>query len=125
MKLMQAKLFTIVAVLSIHSLAFGYNFGITNKTREPITVVLNVEMSNNRFVTIQPNKKHVFLFKGSDINLCLKSIQSVSEQGIEDRIPVYMQTECGKKLTNAPFCGDANFIIVKNDDSRLIALCGE
>jgi hypothetical protein len=76
MKLLNNKTYAIalVALLSVVSSSFGYNFGISNKTKTPMLVKLKARGGGYQFDVIRPNKRVIFYFKGGDIGLCLESI---------------------------------------------------
>lgn len=74
MKLMNKKIFAIVALLSVTGYSFGYNFDITNKTKETLVVKVKPRLGTHQFGVIEPGKEKVFAFTGLSVGLCLESI---------------------------------------------------
>jgi len=74
MKLMNMKMFALVALLSVTGYSFGYQYGISNLTDKPLIVRLverQVGVSDS-FAIIEPLEKKVFNFSGV---WCLKTIE--------------------------------------------------
>lgn len=74
MKLMKKAMFALVALFGATGYVFGYDFGISNKTKDPMIVRLKVKGGGYQYDVIKPNKRVLFQFLGGDIALCLESI---------------------------------------------------
>lgn len=74
MKLMKKTMFALVALLGATGYVFGYDFGVSNKTKDPMIVRLKVKGGGYQYDVIKPNKRVLFQFLGGDIALCLESI---------------------------------------------------
>ena len=74
MKLLNKKILAILALLSVTGYSFGYNFDITNKTKETLVVKVKPRLGTHQFGIIEPDKEKTFAFTGLSIGLCLESI---------------------------------------------------
>lgn len=71
---MKKTMFALVALLGATGYVFGYDFGVSNKTKDPMIVRLKVKGGGYQYDVIKPNKRVLFQFLGGDIALCLESI---------------------------------------------------
>lgn len=101
MKLMSKQLFAIVALLSVTGYSFGYNFDITNKTKETLLVKVKPRLGAHQFGIIEPGKEKVFAFTGLSVGLCLESISVGKYDPTEKDMESYILHSAPIKMVNS------------------------
>lgn len=71
---MNKKVFAIVALLSVTSAVFGYQFGVSNKTDKTLLVRLQIRSGGYNYNLIKPNRRETFDFTGGSAGQALQSI---------------------------------------------------